>query len=112
MTACCTVFAHFFGFFGALEKGDFFWVHTKKVRTRTGAGTSFPSPAWERSFSKLRYKFNLRQIDEAQAELPAACDPKQELGTEGLFWGAPQKSRARPGLCIRPNGGVDFASAP
>jgi len=45
----------FFGFFGALKKGDFFGVDAKKVPLRVVP----PFAAWKSKVSKLRLEFNL-----------------------------------------------------
>jgi hypothetical protein len=45
----------FFGFFGALKKGEFFGLHPKKVPTRV-----VPALAAQKSeVSKFRFEFNL-----------------------------------------------------
>jgi hypothetical protein len=75
----------FFGFFGALKKGDFFGVHPKKVR-RASASCSLRK---KRTLSKLRLELNLCQVDEDPVESLRPAVPIRK----GTFLGcAPKKS--------------------
>jgi hypothetical protein len=98
----------FFGFFGALKRGDFFGLHPKKVGPCQGAKFS----AWDRDFLKLRSELNLRRADDRSA----ATFRFAVSDNAGLFWAPPKKSRSAPMAdakkSLRPHGGRKKVAPP
>jgi hypothetical protein len=82
----------FFGFFGALKKGDFFGVHPKKVggpRSGEGGGWNQALPPAVLSLSPLA-PCGRRAGGEGSEAWGAVRTGGARMG--GVFWGAPQKS--------------------
>jgi hypothetical protein len=85
----------FFGFFGALKKGDFFGLHPKKVffnNDRDSVPSSlldtsvFRTSVWRLVYIELIMPKRERRALRPQAE---SLGPREQ---GGLFWGGPQKT--------------------
>jgi hypothetical protein len=89
----------FFGFFGALKKGDFFGLHPKKVflnKSRSAApnsslgNTLFRNSIWRSAYVEpMHPKVGFGPLRVSSSEL--VTDQQS-----GLFWGGPKKSRSAP----------------
>ncbi len=89
----------FFGFFGALKKGDFFGLHPKKVflnKSRSAApnsslgNTLFRNSIWRSAYVEpMHPKVGFGPLRFSSSELVT-------YQQSGLFWGGPKKSRSAP----------------
>jgi hypothetical protein len=98
--------ADFFGFFGALKKGDFFWVHPKKV----GGGQRVRAERCKKALPTGCPKSFIPRPLRERGPGGGGCRGRTLGGPaekRGEFFGVRPKKLPprRPGHCIRPNGG-------
>jgi hypothetical protein len=87
--------ADFFGFFGALKKGDFFGLEAKKVLLNISCGGIRRLAAGKHGFPKALLDTGLRRADGADAGAAALIRSRAESlrpkETADFFWVRPKK---------------------